>query len=139
MAIPDLKRLTYRHNPHSAFDPNLPEEVEEAIAIGWLADSVPRTGQLNELQLEAIRFAHRTQRVDCGELGYHTCGLCCAAENSGDEPYLDRGEFAVIWADRVYILPRMAVHYIERHSYKPPQYFLDDLAAWWISTETPMN
>ena len=133
MEFRDLRRFTYEHIGSLAFDPEIPETIPDAIAIGWLHESCPQTGDVDNDLMDAIRFAHREQRVDCGELGYHGCGLCWKNGNKDEDVFEDRGEFTVRWDDRIYVLPRMVVHYIEAHGYCPPQFFLDDLFAWWGS------
>ncbi len=88
----------------------------------WWEGVFARRGDVDEESMRALRDAHLKQRTDMGELGYHTCRICGR--------YQDRGEFNVQANRRKYFLPRMILHYIEVHGYRPPEIFLSDLITW---------
>jgi len=115
-----MEVIDYHHAVCFSFRPDLPSPIR-AHAIGWLGSKVPSKGQIDEPSMLALREAHAKQRTDMGELGYHTCRIC--------NRYEDRGEFIVQANDRTYVLPCMVLHYIDAHSYLPPEVFLSDLRA----------
>ena len=119
-SIPDLTAWAYHHVPELAFRRDLPSPLA-AIAVGWLGSSVPTSGSVPELLITVLRTASNEYSTDTGELGYHTCAIC--------NRFKDRGEFIIETEDRTYVLPRMILHYIDKHRYRPPQQFLDDLST----------
>jgi hypothetical protein len=120
-SIPDLTAWAYHHVPELAFRRDLPSPLA-AIAVGWLGSNVPTSGSVPESLIAMLRTASNEYSTDTGELGYHTCAICNRFE--------DRGEFIIETEGRTYVLPRMILHYIEKHRYRPPQQFLDDLSKW---------
>jgi hypothetical protein len=130
-SIPDLKLIDYSHAVSLAFRPDIPSPLR-ALAVGWLGSAVPSNGDVDASSMLALRNANANQRTDSGELGYHTCSICGR--------FQDRGEFIVQANSRTYVLPRMVLHYIEVHGYRPPEAFLSDLLAWWcIERRTQQN
>jgi len=117
----DMELIDYRHIVSLSFQPAPPSPLR-AHAIGWLGSKVQSKGEMDQASMFALRQAHEKQRTDGGDLGYHTCGIC--------QHYQDRGEFIVEANGRTYVLPRMVLHYVEAHSYLPPEVFLSDLRAW---------
>ncbi len=124
--IPDMKEIEYHHAPSLAYREDLASPIT-GIAVGWLGNEAPSAGEVSMELRNALRHACRTRETDAGELGYHQCQICEAHE--------DRGEFVIEVEGRVYVLPRMILHYIDEHGYCPPDRFLRDLGAWWQSLQ----
>ncbi len=80
--------------------------------IGWLGDVVPTTGAVSGDIIEKLRWACDHRTIDQGWLGEHECEIC--------HNYSDRGEVLITEGDQKYVAPRMIVHYIEAHAYRPP-------------------
>lgn len=117
-----MKEIEYHHCPALAYREDLDSPVS-GIAVGWLGDEVPNTGEIPADLCRALRHACRARETDAGELGGHRCEICRTHE--------DRGEFVIEVGGTVYVLPRMILHYIEQHGYRPPDPFLEDLGRWW--------
>ncbi len=120
-SIPDLTDFQYQHVQELAFRTDLSSPLA-GTAIGWLGATVPQTGPIPSSVFDALRNASTNCSTDAGELGYHTCQVCKRFE--------DRGEFVIDTKGRTCVLPRMVIHYIEVHQYRPPQQFLNDLNHW---------
>ncbi len=116
--IPDLNERVYYPAK---------QDVERVVrAIGWLGDSVPRTGSIPSLVLEALKYFRKAHRREDTLLGWHTCEICGLDEfNEG------RGEFFIDVNGVRYVMPQMLIHYIEAHSYRPPGAFVEKLEAFW--------
>jgi hypothetical protein len=128
-SIPDLEPIEYRHAVVLAFRPDIPSPLS-ALAVGWLGKVVLSKGDVDGASMLALRDACNAQQTDIGELGSHTCGIC--------GQFKDRGEFIVQANGRTYVLPRMVLHYIEAHRYRPPDTFLSDLLVW-VATERKLS
>ena len=96
---PDLNRTEWWHAPDLGYSESLPEKFD-AIMVGWLGDRVPTTGEISP---ETITK--------------HDCEICMA--------YTDRAEILIIDDNKMYAAPRMILHDIKKHAYRPPQPFLD--------------
>ena len=119
--ISDMKEIEYHHCPSLAYR----EDLASPIAVGWLGSKVPTSGEVPGALRDALRHACNTRGTDFGELGSHVCQVCEAHE--------DRAEFIIAVEDRVYVLPRMVLHYVDEHGYRPPDVFLEDLRRWWAT------
>jgi hypothetical protein len=120
--IPDMTEIEYHHVPALAYREDLESPIA-GVAVGWLGGEAPSAGEVPAELRDALRHACRTRETDRGELGEHQCEICRAHE--------DRGEFVIEVCGAVYVLPRMVLHYIDEHGYRPPDRFLEDLRAWW--------
>jgi hypothetical protein len=56
-----------------------------------------------------------------GWLGEHRCEIC--------RNHTDRGEILILYGNRMYVAPRMILHYIKAHAYRPPEEFLKVMQA----------
>ena len=100
-----------------------------ACSIGWLEDTIPTTGVVSPNLLAALEHFNSFHFVDEGELGYHECGLC------REMAVQSRGEF---WIERDgirYVLPRLVIHYIGDHGYRPPLEFSSVVEKFWLSDD----
>jgi hypothetical protein len=120
----DMVEFLYR--PAVAYGRFVSRSVS-ATAIGWLGTQVPSRGNLTEVEREALTHFHRFHEVDEGLLGHHACGLCLFTR------YRDRGELMVCAGERTYVLPKMVLHYIDAHGYRPAEQFMADLVSLWRS------
>jgi hypothetical protein len=92
-------------------------EYEDALNIGWLEMGHEfSSGDFPEKQ-ELIRKL-RAKKIENKYRGFHSCDFCPKWE-------IGNGEYVVQWNGKTYAAPRMVVHYIEAHNYKPPQIFID--------------
>jgi len=129
-AIPDLQSFVYRHVAAFGFDPSLPGQID-AVAVGWLGSTVPRSGQLTSAQLAVLERVVADRHVDTGELGYHTCEICLAEVSGGTEQHSrvatiheGRGDAVLCHGATYYVMPSMILHYVREHEYLPPDEFL---------------
>lgn len=103
------------------------------VNIGWLereydySTGVPPEG-LTEALTELARHSVNVQR------GIHFCRLCpdfeTARQNtSRGDVFLGSGEIHVVGPRGVYASPAMIVHYVEAHSYLPPEEYCEAVLA----------
>ena len=117
----------------------LPQELQ-LIAVGWLGDTVPTTGETPVRVLQQLFRAHQRQDwIIDGTAGWHNCELC-----DGNEAWYPEGQvgpvvrwgrisrrvrgyghFLVHWGKTVYMAPVLILHYIVDHRYRPPQDFIE--------------
>jgi hypothetical protein len=114
--IPDLKQSEWWHVLDLGYSRSIPEKFD-AIMVGWLKDRIPSFGDVSSEIIEKLEWAAENRVIDQGWLGEHDCEICHA--------YTDRAEILIIAADKLYVAPKMIVHYISAHGYCPPQEFLD--------------
>lgn len=95
-------------------------------AVGWLEHGKPFTTGPTDPRFRAALRAHVT---DAGHwqplimLGVHLCDL-------GDCTGVGGAQWAVFPAPTcVYVVPELIVHYVEHHTYKPPDEFIAAVLA----------
>ncbi len=126
-AIPDLTPSEWWHNPELAYSTSVPERFD-AVMVGWLGAAVPTTGTVSGEIVSRLRWACDHLTIDQGWLGEHECQIC--------ENFSGRGEVLVAGCgDKMYVAPRMILHYIEVHAYCPPQEFLDAVVRIETTTD----
>lgn len=113
---PDLTQTEWWHEVSLAYRKSLPETFT-AILVGWLGDTVPTTGIVSAEILEKLAWAYENRDIDQGWLGEHECEICHA--------HADHGEILIMGAKKMYVAPKMILHYIKAHGYQPPQEFID--------------
>ena len=93
------------------------------VAVGWLhPDSpFPKVEVPKEFVARIKEFAARwgdsIEALNWGAAGgYHTCEFCGKAHASGT--------FGVPSGDRMFFVPEMIAHYVEKHGYSPPADFI---------------
>ena len=124
--LQDLQIFEYWHVVELAYSQDLPNPIS-AIAVGWLGQTVSRSGPVESHVIDAVKHFSEYHYVDDGSLGYHTCEIC------GD--FDSRGEILINIGDKSYVLPQMVLHYMDVHTYKPPYEFIHDLELFWSSPE----
>jgi hypothetical protein len=108
--------------------PDLTETSRRTLEVGWLHPDHPfRQGLAPAGFVERLKeFLKR--RTACYEIfhwgvcmGFHTCGFCKKAH--------DTGSFGVLREGKLYRAPTMIVHYVEQHQYLPPDEFISAVLA----------
>ncbi|MEV5493376.1 hypothetical protein AB0L47_36320 [Streptomyces bobili] len=110
-------------------------EMVGALNVGWLGWRNPffSRGPVSPVEISRLKelalLCHGQMR------GYHACPFCLF--RSGGQPVIRVGsrEFELGSAEIIvtslsgetYVAPNLIIHYIDRHSYRPPQEFLDAL------------
>ena len=113
---PDLEETQWWHETDLAYSKSIPKEFN-AIMVGWLGSEIPSTGEISIGTIKKLEWARDNRTIDQGWLGEHVCEIC--------DDYVDRGEILVIDGEKMYVAPRMILHYIQTHSYRPPKDFLN--------------
>lgn len=113
---PDLEETEWWHEINLAYSKSIPDKFT-GIMVGWLGNRIPTTGEVSPDILEKLKWAYDNRIIDQGWLGEHECEIC--------NNHVDRGELLIIDGDKMYVAPRMILHYINEHSYLPPNEFLD--------------
>ena len=114
--IPDLEETEWWHEVDFAYNKSIPENFN-AVMVGWLGSEIPSTGEVSTETLKKLEWAYVNRAIDQGWLGEHECEVC--------NNYTDRGEILIIDGDKMYVAPKMILHYIKVHSYHPPEEFID--------------
>ena len=112
---PDLKKTEWWHEIDFAYSKSIPEKFT-AIMVGWIGNRIPSTGKVLKEIIEKLEWAYDNREIDQGWLGEHECEIC--------NNYTDRGEILIIDDDKMYVAPKMILHYIRDHSYRPPEEFI---------------
>jgi len=112
---PDLKKTEWWHEIDFAYSKSIPEKFT-AIMVGWLGNRIPSSGEVLIEIIEKLEWAYDHRVIDQGWLGEHECEIC--------NNYTDRGEILIIDDDKMYVAPKMILHYIRDHSYRPPGEFI---------------
>jgi uncharacterized protein (DUF952 family) len=95
---------------------------ERVRSIGWLDDvNEFQRGPVAPISLDLLKQHVATAFHFSAFAGVHECELCGNVK--------DNGNLFVPTPNVVYVAPVMIVHYIEAHAYRPPDEFLDALAA----------
>jgi hypothetical protein len=141
----DLTPYSYGCGDGQPYSPGRDEPWADlpVVNIGWLDTIQPfRTGSVPDgmfARLEDLAKLRARQSH-----GYHYCELCI--RDLGGEPFLrdlgaadrnyvmetlphESAEFRVKGCGVVYAVPQLALHYIEAHSYLPPDEFCDAVMA----------
>ena len=112
--IEDLSTRTYCSWAHKG----LP-----CFSVGWLGDSVPRTGVIPPHLLRLLHHYAAAHAYEDGCLGMHACEICGEGKLHG-EFWIEFVDDAVGYRVR-FVLPLGVFHYIEAHGYCPPPEFLN--------------
>jgi len=96
------------------------KELEDAVAVGWIeGDDLLRNS--GKVPTEVIRLLKKYEiKNHCK--GFHSCEYC---SDWGTTRATGNGEIWVVKNDTLYIAPYLIIHYIEEHSYRPPEEFID--------------
>ncbi|MFC1580268.1 hypothetical protein ACFL4N_05085 [Thermodesulfobacteriota bacterium] len=114
--IPDLEKADWWHEVGFAYSKSIPESFS-AIMIGWLGNTIPSSGEIPGEFLKRLEWAYEHRAIDEGWLGEHECEICnsCA----------DSGEILIVDGHKMYVAPKMILHYVKDHSYLPPEEFME--------------
>jgi hypothetical protein len=124
MHFDDLTLCRYHSGP---FDPG--NWRVPLLAIGWLehpnefANGAVSNGLVSILHEMAVRAGDLY--VHYCFLGMHTCSLCVAAGSVSPGPIWSQENLFVPGRNVVYLSPGGVGHYVEVHSYRPPQEYVD--------------
>lgn len=113
--IPDLEGRKWWHVADFAYNKSLPENFD-AVMVGWIGDKILSKGHVSVETMRKLEWAYDNRVIDQAWLGEHECEICAN--------HTDRGEILIIDGKNMYVAPRMIVHYIKAHSYRPPKEFL---------------
>lgn len=111
--------------------------VSGALNVGWLGWRNPffSRGRTSAPVVEELK---RLATFGCGQTrGFHSCPFCFRSVGApviidfgSQELALGSAEVSVEGiAGEKYIAPNLIIHYIERHSYRPPDVFLEALMS----------
>jgi hypothetical protein len=96
------------------------------IAIGWLEKGKQyTTGKTPREIVEKIYEFNKTDGMYYRFLGYHECDFC-------DFINIELGATTILIAykNKVYACPALITHYIESHSYRPPDEFIETVSNY---------
>ena len=113
---PDLEETKWWHWVDFAYSKSIPPEFT-ATLVGWLGNKVLSSGPVSKDVLEKLAWAYKNREIDQGSLGEHECEIC--------NTHADRGEILIMDGDKMYVAPKMVLHYIKDHGYRPPEEFID--------------
>ena len=119
----DLSIQQWKHCSQFSFNLEFPS-VFQATMIGWIGSKLKSTGKINLNILEKIIWLSKNRQIDSGEMGYHECQIGYILKCK----YAERGEFIYQTKDKIYLMPKMIIHYIEKHQYLPPEEFILSLS-----------
>jgi len=120
----DLTLCDYSHGPYDAANWSVP-----LVAVGWLEHpyefargEVPHclASLLHEMAARARAHYHHFYFR-----GVHTCSICVATGSISPGPIWSQENIFVPGRDVVYLSPGGVAHYVEVHSYSPPQEYID--------------
>lgn len=121
MYFADLELCRYHTGPYDADNWSVPLR-----AVGWLETPHPfLTGDVQHpvvSKLKEMSQQMRSAYLHYAFRGLHNCSLCPSGSPHLDASYLN---LFVPGAGVVYLAPAAITHYIEEHSYLPPEEFLD--------------
>lgn len=104
-------------------------EDKETVAVGWLEEGYPfPVGQVPDEFIKLLKYY--AQEREHGSYGYYGCNFC--------RSHIDSGEIHLEGENRIYIAPRMIVHYITEHNYRPPSEYIDAVLATPVVNGQPM-
>ena len=113
--IPDLEEKEWWHVVDLAYNKSIPENFN-AVMVGWLGSKIPSTGEVSTKTINKLEWALANRAIDQAWMGEHECEIC--------NKHTDRGEILIIDGEKMYVAPRMILHYIKSHSYRPPKEFI---------------
>ena len=100
---------------------------EHVRAVGWLHPDHPfAKGDVSKEFMDRLNEFIGSYKNDDffnfpGVAGLHCCEFCAKVYGGGN--------LGLPCGDLLYVFPDMIVHYVEKHSYRPPQEFVDALLS----------
>ena len=101
---------------------------QKSLAVGWLENGKPyQTGKAPETLIEKLYEFIKAKEVTHAFIGIHECDLCDVILPPGRLNVID--DFGskttfVAYKNKLYIFPDLIIHYINEHSYLPPEEFI---------------
>lgn len=143
--IPDLTSLPYPPFWMARELEPLPTELPIS-AIGWLGATVPSQGAVPEEVIDRLVAATNAEKYFGDHTcGFHICEICTKPDyrpryqwrNIEVELY-GKGFYLVEHNDRAFVAPRLLIHYILAHRYRPPDEFLDAVVKGSFLKQPPI-
>ncbi len=106
---------------------------QNSLAVGWLENGKPyQTGEAPETFIEKLYEFIKAKEITHAFLGVHECDLCDIELPPGRLNIINgfgsKTTF-VAYKNKLYIFPDLIIHYINGHSYLPPEEFIDAVLA----------
>lgn len=129
-------------HPEAALPTTLP-----MVAVGWLGAEMQSTGTMPDEVIDRLVDAVRAERFfhDCS-MGSHSCALCTSPARrprerwrGGEIELYGHGFQIVEHEGRAFILPRLLLHYILSHGYRPPNSCVSAIRAGQFSSPPPLT
>src|SRR5205085_4860243 len=90
------------------------------VSVGWLHPAHSFTiGEVDATFLERLKALSRMPWEPYYTAGVHICELCPVNGATGTQTIWVPGETVV------YVAPKLIIHYVEKHAYKPPDVFIN--------------
>jgi hypothetical protein len=109
------------------------ENAEILIAVGWLENGKHyTTGDTPKSVCEKLYEFSKTRELYFAFLGRHECDLCDVYGNPNNLNFIDdfgSKTIFIAFKNKVYIFPDLIIHYINAHSYLPPEEFIEAVLA----------
>lgn len=96
------------------------------IAVGFLENGKSYTkGETSKEIIEKIYEFNKTGGMYYRTCGYHECDFCNFIN-------IELGATTILLAykDKIYAFPMLITHYIESHSYRPPDEFMEAVSKY---------
>ncbi len=91
------------------------------ITVGWLQNGKPYTkGETPQIVVEKINEIGQKSEVYQLWFGYHECDFCDFVNIS-----LGAKTIMIAYKNKIYFVPGLITHYIEKHQYLPPDEFIE--------------
>jgi hypothetical protein len=148
MEFPDLHEFPDGHPPSPYGKPLLVVKVGSGMlpdgltlrAVGWLERPGFPTGSVSKDCVEALVAALRGGIFSDGYRGIHSCTLCGKALpevrwRRRKVVLKGHGHYLVQSGQLVYMAPRLLLHYILDHEYRPPDEFVQAVAQGRFLTD----
>lgn len=103
----------------------LPVCGEHILAVGWLSDNVtfPRGDTPRQVYDRLVEFCKNPWQPFVS-MGYHGCEIC-----QFDGEQLGNSNLFFPHEKKILVCPELIVHYINAHSYQPPELFCEAVLA----------
>ncbi len=93
-------------------------------AVGWLELGKSYTkGEVSKEFYEKLCEFNKTSLFFASFRGFHRCDFCSSEQAKSSSNIL------IPYCGKVYVCPKLITHYIEKHSYCPPQEFIEAVYA----------
>jgi hypothetical protein len=100
------------------------ERLNGMTAVGWLEKhkKFPVGKTKKALYIKLCKLVVKAELWSFSDyMGFHECEICQF------QGFSNNGEICVPYKDKIYVSPFAIVHYINAHSYRPPDEFYDEV------------